>query len=94
MRAGGDALDLHVHDRPRPAGAVTGWRCYVGCSLLQACTVMVPYWSSVVTRVAVGTGQVVGSAQANVAPRRAGGAGRAGWWVGVNAAVGVPPSHS
>ena len=49
-----------------------GWRCCLGCSPLQAATVTVPYWSSIVTRVAVGVGQVVGSAQANLAPWRRG----------------------
>jgi len=38
----------------------------------QACTVTVPYWSSVATWVVVGAGQVAGSAQLNSAPWRRG----------------------
>jgi len=49
-----------------------GWRCCLGCSPAQACTVTVLYCWSVVWRVAVGTGQVAGSAKANLAPWRRG----------------------
>jgi site-specific DNA recombinase len=76
-RAGGNPLDLDAddgaaHDRARSAAAVAGWRCCLGCSPLQAATVTVPYWSSWQTSVALGVGQVVGSAKANLAPWRRG----------------------
>jgi site-specific DNA recombinase len=76
-RLGGDPLYSHAddgaaHDRAGPRVPWPGWRCWVGCSPAQACTVTVPYWSSWQTRVAVGAGQVAGSAQLNVAPWRRG----------------------
>ena len=76
-RLGGDALDLDAqdgaaHDRAWPAAAVAGVALLLGVQPAQQATVTVPYWSSPVTRVAVGAGQVVGSAQLNLAPWRRG----------------------
>jgi site-specific DNA recombinase len=75
--AGGDALDLNADDVPRTIGRGPrlpwpGWRCCLGCSPPHACTVTVPYCSSLQRRVAVGAGQVAGSASANLAPWRRG----------------------
>src|SRR5215207_849332 len=76
-RLGGDALDLDAqdgaaHDRPRPPRAMAGVAVLLGCSPAHAVTVTVPYWSSTVTRLAVGAGQVAASAKANLAPWRRG----------------------
>ena len=75
--AGRDPLDLDAedgaaHDRPGSPAAVAGVALLLGCSPAQACTVTVPYWSWMVASVAVGVGQVVGSAKLNLAPWRRG----------------------
>jgi hypothetical protein len=74
---GGDALDPDAddgaaHDRPGSRVPWPGWRCCLGCSPLHAVTVTLPSWSSLVARVAVGAGQVAGSAKLNLAPWRRG----------------------
>jgi hypothetical protein len=98
-RLGGDAFDLDADQgaapaRPGTAAAVAGVALLLGCGPAQACTVTVPSWSSTVTRVAVGAGQVTGSAQANVAPWRRGRPVLPGGGGGVQATVGAqPPQH-
>ena len=71
-----------------------GWRCCLGCSPAQACTVTVPYWSSLAK--AGGRGRPGGRVGAGelgaVAARPAALGGTRRWWrVGVEAAVGAQP---